>query len=217
MTKGSRISTILIVEDRRHDLVFTTEIARAAFGAVNLRTARTLAAARIELARFTPELVLLDLGLPDGTGSELIPDIRARHPNAWVVVLTVFDDDEHLFTALQRGADGYILKDESRTRAASILTDVLAGQPPLSARVARRVLKHFRDEPPTRSTSEVELTTREREILVFLSRGHTAGSVAAQLEISEHTVKTHIKNLYRKLDVSTRAGLVRTALDEGLA
>src|SRR5690606_39104520 len=177
MTKPSDISKILIVEDRRHHLDFMLDVVRAAFGAVSVHSTRTLAAARVELARFTPDLVLLDLGLPDGTGTELIPCIRARHPDAWVVVVTIFDDDEHLFSALQQGADGYLLKDESRARAASILTDVLAGHPPLSARVARRVLDYFRAKPAARAKTESELTPREREILMFLARGHTAGGV----------------------------------------
>ncbi|MDX2092558.1 MAG: response regulator transcription factor [Kofleriaceae bacterium] len=210
------VSSILIVEDRPDDLAFITDVLRSAFGPCEVRSARTLARARQLVAQDPPDFVILDLHLPDGAGGEMLPVVRAKRPDATVVVVTVFDDDEHLFAALQAGADGYLLKDESRASASAILKDVLEGHPPLSARVARRVLKHVQSTAP-RSSSALELTNREREVLVLLARGHTIGVAAAQLGISEHTVKTHVKSLYRKLDVSTRAGLVRTAIDEGLA
>jgi DNA-binding NarL/FixJ family response regulator len=148
-----------------------------------------------------------------------LPSIRERYPEVWAVVVTVFDDDEHLFLALQQGADGYLLKDESRSDSAALLRDILAGRPPLSARVARRVLKHVQDtaaSPKPKGTSP-PLTPREREVLVLLAGGHTVCSAAAQLDVSEHTIKTHVRNLYRKLDVSSRASMVRAAIDEGLA
>jgi DNA-binding NarL/FixJ family response regulator len=218
MTQPERVGSVLIVEDRREDLDFMIEIVRTAFGTIEVRSARTLAAARTLIRTGKPDLVILDLNLPDGTGVDLIPIVRERFGDIWIVVVTVFDDDEHLFTALQRGADGYLLKDESRANAAAILHEVLAGHPPLSARVARRVLKYVQSTvPPPRTSPVPELTAREREVLVLLARGHTVGSAATILGISQHTIKTHVKNLYRKLDVSTRAGLVRTALDEGLA
>lgn len=220
MSPPVRVSSVLVVEDRLQDLRFITDTVREAFGDVETRTARTLEMARAALEKATPDLVVLDLNLPDGTGASLIPAIRERRPNAWVIVVTVFDDDEHLFTALRHGADGYLLKDESRAVAASILKDVLDGRPPLSARVARRVLRFVQSTAPKVPASTApmpDLTPREREVLVLLSRGHTAGSAAAQLRISEHTVKSHVKSLYRKLDVSSRASLVRAALDEGLA
>ncbi len=218
MSSPPRIESVLVVEDRAPDLAFITGVVQSAFGDVEVRTARSLARAREHLSEVAPDLVVLDLNLPDGRGVELITAIRERRPGAWIVVVTVFDDDEHLFTALQQGADGYLLKDESRASAAGILRDVLAGHPPLSARVARRVLRYVQSSAPSaKPVAAFELTAREREVVVLLARGHTAASTAAALDISEHTVKTHIKNLYRKLDVSTRAGLVRTAIDTGLA
>jgi DNA-binding NarL/FixJ family response regulator len=216
MTKPVSVSAVMVVEDRPDDLRFITEILRDAFGPVEVRAARTLEIASAMLAQYTPDLVVLDLNLPDGTGATLLPFLKAQLPSAIVVVVTVFDDDEHLFTALQGGADGYLLKDESRAAAAEILRDVLAGHPPLSARMARRVLKFIQAAAPKKTTQSPDLTPRETEILGLLARGHTVASAAAQLGISAHTVKSHVKNLYRKLDVSSRANLVRTALDERL-
>ena len=220
MTQPTRISTVVIVEDRADDLRFTTSVITAAFGEIEILSARTLAKARALLDQVTPDLIMLDLNLPDGAGAEILPFIRNRHPNVWVVVATVFDDDEHLFTALQQGADGYVLKDESRTEAAELVREILAGRPPLSARVARRVLKFVQTSAPAGKMPKPaapSLTSREREVLALLASGHTAASASAQLGISEHTIKSHIKALYRKLDVSSRAGMVRAALDEGLA
>jgi DNA-binding NarL/FixJ family response regulator len=218
MKESRRVTTVVLVEDSRDDAEFTTSVVREAFGEVTVFTARTLAMARELLSNTSPELIVLDLNLPDGTGASLLPLIRERHESAWAVVVTVFDDDEHLFLALQQGADGYLLKDESREDAAALLGDIMAGHPPLSARVARRVLKFVQStapEPKPRAPLPT-LTPREREVLVLLASGHTACSAAAQLGVSEHTLKTHVKNLYRKLDVSSRAGMVRAAVDDGL-
>ncbi len=221
MNPPTRVTSALLVEDRSEDLRFTTSVVREAFGPIVVHGARTLAAARALLDERAVDLVVLDLNLPDGTGASLLPFIRERHADVWVVVVTVFDDDEHLFVALQQGADGYLLKDESRADAAALLREILAGRPPLSARVARRVLKYVQSTAPgpkpKPDPGAPSLTPREREVLVLLASGHTAASAAAQLEISEHTIKSHVKNLYRKLDVSSRASLVRAALDDGLA
>ncbi len=216
MKEPVRVTTVVLVEDSRDDAEFTSAVVREAFDDVTVLTARTLARARELLLATTPELVMLDLNLPDGTGASLLPLIRERYADAWAVVITVFDDDEHLFLALQQGADGYLLKDESRADAARLLRDILAGHPPLSARVARRVLRYVQSTAPGPKPRPLlpALTPREREVLELLASGHTAGSAAAQLGVSEHTIKTHVKNLYRKLDVSSRADMVRAAIDD---
>jgi DNA-binding NarL/FixJ family response regulator len=219
MTKDAHgVRSALVVEDRSADLRFILSVVQAAFGDIVVETARTLERARAALELKGYDLILLDLNLPDGTGASLLPFIRERDVKALVVVMTVFDDDEHLFVALQQGADGYMLKDESRADAAALLREILAGRPPLSARVARRVLKFVQSSAPgpKPKSSGPALTAREREVLALLARGHTVVSAAALLGVSEHTVKTHVKSLYRKLDVSSRAHLVRTAFDDGL-
>jgi DNA-binding NarL/FixJ family response regulator len=215
----TRIEKVLAVEDRGEALRFITGVVGDAFGSATLESARTLAAAKVILERTEPDLVVLDLHLPDGPGASLLPFIRERHPGAWVVVFTVFDDDEHLFVALQEGADGYLLKDESRPDAARLLREILDGKPPLSARVARRVLRFVQSSPPPPKpkVAAPSLTAREKEVLQLIASGHTAGSAATELGISEHTVRSHVKALYRKLDVSTRASLVRAAMGDGLA
>lgn len=217
MTERIRIERVLLVEDRADDLKFVRDIVRDAFAAAEIRMARTLEKAREHLESFRIDLLVVDLHLPDGIGATLIPHARQRDPDVLAVVATVFDDDEHLFSALQHGADGYLLKDESRVTAVEILRDVLEGRPPMSARMARRVLRHVQATAALRTPVPTDLTPRERDVLVLLARGHTVESAASKLEISAHTVKTHVKSLYRKLEVSSRASLVRTALEKGLA
>ncbi|MDQ2892697.1 MAG: response regulator transcription factor [Pseudomonadota bacterium] len=147
------------------------------------------------------DLALIDLGLPDGRGSTLIRQLK-RNPTCITAAVTVMDDDPSIEDALAAGADGYLLKDSEPELLQSRIVRLLAGEPSLSPSIARRVLARFRTDA---MPSDDPLSAREREVLALVARGLRATEAAVTLGISAHTVRDHIKSIYRKLDVSSRA------------
>jgi DNA-binding NarL/FixJ family response regulator len=164
-----------------------------------------------------PPLALIDLGLPDGSGLQIIEALKRDVPNCVTVVSTVFDDDAHLFPALRAGAQGYVLKDEPIESLATMLTGIVSGQPPLSPSIARRLLRHFQPlgSTPTGS-NDSELTARETEVLRLIAKGFTVPQVADTLTLTRNTVAGYLKDIYRKLRVSTRAEATLEAARRGL-
>lgn len=166
-----------------------------------------------------PGLVLMDLELPGMTGIECTRRTKELFPEAAVVVLTVFEDRARLVEAIIAGADGYLLKRTPAVRLLEQLRSVMAGGSPLSAGVARTVLEIVRQIGPgggTSESAEVDLTPREREVLSCLVQGMSYKAVARDLEISIDTVRSHIRAVYRKLQVNNVAEAVGRALREGL-
>ncbi|MDP3858444.1 MAG: response regulator transcription factor [Stagnimonas sp.] len=207
---------ILIVEDQPSSCEWLQAAALAAFPGAQVRLAHTAAAA-LALADADTELVLLDLGLPDASGLHVLEALHRRHPATACVITTIFDDDEHLFTALRLGARGYVLKDQSREHLSQMLLDMLAGQPPLSPGVARRLLSHFMAPVAVAPAAANDgLTEREREVLQLVSKGYSVPQAAKAMEISPHTAHSHIKGVYRKLAVASRAEAVLAANRLGL-
>lgn len=207
------IQTILVVDDLAHCRAWLARAVARAFPDACIETADSLAGALSGL-RSEPDLVLLDLGLPDGDGSSIIREIKRRLPAAHVVISTVFDDDGHLYGALRAGADGYLLKDDDFTEIADLLREILAGKPPLSASIARRLLRHFAAPEPAPS-STADLTPREGEVLQLIAKGLNVPRVAELLGISRHTVGGYLKDVYRKLQVTSRAEATMEAARRG--
>ena len=167
------------------------------------------------------DLALLDLGLPDGSGVEVVEALRDRQPEVQSVVVTIHDDDDHLFPALQAGAFGYLLKDQPRELIADQLRRMSAGEPPLSPSIARRVISHFAAQAVRKPSSSskaaaVVLTERETEVLVRVSKGYTLPEIGDQLNLSRHTIADYVKQIYRKLNVSSRAEAALEAQRLGL-
>jgi DNA-binding NarL/FixJ family response regulator len=154
------------------------------------------------LPSLDPDIALIDLGLPDAEGAELIATLKRLAPRTQCVVLTKFDDDSHLFRALECGAAGYLLKDALDLHCLrSALDEALNGGAPMSSSIARRVLAAF--HAPRASVDCSMLTDRESEILDQLAAGHSAKHVSRLLGISYETVRCHQKSIYRKLQVSS--------------
>ena len=168
--------------------------------------------AAIGLARsLDPQLVLLDLSMPGISGLEALPRIREAAPGCEVVVLTASGTEENLLSAIRGGAAGYLLKSEPPERIAEFLRGVGDGEAALSGEVARRLLEEVR-EGGTRGVPDeiaLALSAREVEVLLLLDEHLGTDEIAARLFISEHTVRSHVKSLLRKLNVSSR----REALD----
>jgi DNA-binding NarL/FixJ family response regulator len=210
----SDVTQALVVEDLPSSREWLVEALNAAFPGITVRACATLAEAA-RLLDPPPQVALIDLALPDGSGVSLIQRLQREHPQCLCVVATVFDDDAHLFPALAAGAQGYVLKDQSRDVLAQMLCGIAAGQPPLSPSIARRLLRHFRATP--RPPDEEEpLTARENEVLRLMAKGYTVQEAAQMLELSRHTVASYLKDVYRKLRVGSRAEATLEAARRGL-
>jgi len=204
---------ILVVDDDEDARDWLQDAARQAFPQAALTPAGSLREARSALRLASPDLALIDLDLPDGSGVALI-EALARPPHRTLsIVSTVFADDQHLFPALRAGAASYLLKDESIERLAELLRQIVQGKPALSAPITQRLLGYFHDPA---APAGIDLTPREREVLTLLAKGLTIGEVAAALAITAHTVASYTKALYRKLEVTNRAEATLEATRRGL-
>jgi len=160
-------------------------------------------AALKSLPRLRPDVVLVDIGLPDGSGLELIRSLREVLPRTEFLVLTVFDDDRHILEAILAGASGYLVKRDLPELLLKAIRTIRQGASWMSAGVARRVLELFREELAPANALRT-LTSREQEILQLLSEGFSNAEIAERLKISAETVRTHIRHIYRKLQVHNR-------------
>ena len=236
---------VLIVEDNPVARSFLCRVVRESFSdAIAITEAGDLETARRQVSATWPnpavvptdpfKLALVDLELPDGNGMELLAEL-ARYP-ATKIVTTLYSDDDHLFPALQCGADGYLLKEDRFEVLVEELQKIVRGQPPLSPAIARRLLTHFRPgldsgsaPPPSGFLSSrpmalgrgapmdhERLTPRESEVLTYLSKGFTIKEIANLMGIKWFTVNDHIKSIYKKLNVSSRAEAAVLASKQGL-
>ena len=243
---------VLIIEDNPVARSFLCRVVRESFSdAMELTEVGDLEGARRQVAKLAEtgpdanfKLILVDLELPDGNGMELLAEL-AGSP-AIKIVTTLYSDDDHLFPALQCGADGYLLKEDRFEVLVEELQRIVRGQPPLSPAIARRLLSHFRpsatgdsgpmplnsgfgvlsssatfaagrsgvvlDPPPEWE----RLTPRESEVLTYLSKGFTIKEIANLMGIKWFTVNDHIKSIYKKLNVSSRAEAAVLASKHGL-
>jgi DNA-binding NarL/FixJ family response regulator len=174
-----------------------------------------------------PEVILMDIGLPEMNGIETTIAVKELFPDVDVLMLTVFEDETRIFESIKAGASGYILKEESFDVIAEAIRELRRGGAPMSPSIAQKVLTLVRTKPDRHSTGlsnsrpgggvvEFDLSVREREILDEVVNGGSYVKIAQQLSISPQTVKTHLKNIYKKLHVHTRATAVRIALERRL-
>lgn len=239
---------VLILEDNPVARDFLSRVLRESFSdPIQITEAGDLETARQQIALSGPgglhgsdpfKLMLVDLELPDGNGLELLAELGG-YP-ATKVVTTLYSDDDHLFPALQCGADGYLLKEDRFEVLVEELRKIVLGQPPLSPAIARRLLTHFRLTPPgepaavqvaaghapqsaakppvaiEKNAELPHLTPREIEVLTYLSKGFTIKEIANLMSIKWFTVNDHIKAIYRKLNVSSRAEAAVLASKQGL-
>lgn len=159
------------------------------------------------------DVILLDIGLPGMSGVECISHLK-EITNSKIVILTVQDDDESVFKAICNGASGYLLKDSSSEHILESVKEVLDGGAPMNSSIAAKVLRMFRDFSPAKN--EYNLTQREKEILKFLVEGFSKKQIAEKLFLSYHTIDSHIRNIYEKLEVHSGNSAVAKALKENL-
>ena len=194
---------ILIVEDIVETLRWLVEIVRSAYPAATICTANSVRTALSKLDGQI-DLALIDLGLPDGSGLEILRGLNKASPSAIKVITTVMGDDASIVSSLSAGADGYLLKETEAAVLSRQLTQLSMGLPAISPSVARRIMEHFRLTGPVASL-DGRLTERETEVLTLISKGLRNAEVASALNIAETTVAGYIKIVYRKLGISSRA------------
>lgn len=195
---------VLIVEDVVETGSWLAAIAAEAFPGCTISHANSVRSALDEIRRTQPDVALIDLGLPDGSGIDVLRELRRTQPQALCVITTVMGDDANIVAALSVGANGYLLKEQPAERISRQLSQLAEGMPALSPSIARRLMEHFQHTGPAAS-EDGELTAREKEVLAFISRGLRNVDVARQLGMAEATVATHLKSIYRKLGISSRA------------
>lgn len=217
----SKMNNVLLLEDLPEIRAWLKALVLQVFPSALISEAARVhdAVGLVSAVRF--DLALIDLGLPDGSGVDVVSALREAQPDALPVVVTIHDDDEHLFPALQAGAFGYVLKEQPREHFAEQLKRISAGEPPLSPSIARRVIAYFAAQmkPPASTTSSgtsVQLTDRESEVLLRVAKGYTLPEIGGQLNLSRHTIADYVKAIYRKLNVSSRAEAALEAQRLGL-
>lgn len=157
-----------------------------------------------------PDVVLMDIDMPECDGIEGVKDIKEANPDVRVIMHTVFDDDQRIFNALAAGADGYLLKNSNPMELFDAIKNVSTGGAPMSPGVARKVLESFRQKD---AKEEYEaLSEREKQILLMLTKGFTYKRISAECGISIDTTRTHIKNIYTKLHVNCGTEAVAKAM-----
>ncbi|MFW5426708.1 MAG: response regulator [Methylophagaceae bacterium] len=210
--------TLLIVEDSKA----TRERLESAIVEGDLyelvASVGTFEEAKAALQNLSPEILLTDIGLPDGNGIDLIQMLKLPTvKTSLAIVITVFGDAEHVITALKAGASGYILKDDDFMGINNAITCMVNGGSPISPTIARYLLTELSLPIQTESgEKQSDLSAREHEILLLVSKGYTSKEIGEILELSFHTINGYVKNLYKKLSVNSRTEAIYEATRKGI-
>lgn len=208
---------VVIVED---DPGFRTAISQVVEAAPDMHLAG-IAGTRAEglaLLQGAPaDVLLVDLGLPDGSGIDVIKEAVVQWPSCSIMVSTNFGDETHVMRSIESGAAGYLLKDSSPTRMIDEIRSIASGGSPISPIIARQILGRFRTSTPapTEDNSAL-LSSREREVLDFISKGFTTQEIAKLMQLSHFTVRTFVRRIYSKLKVTSKAEALYEARTQGL-
>src|SRR5450631_357752 len=206
--------TVLIVED---DLRLRASLAQAIRGALDLKLvgeADDLPEGLRLLDAVQPEVLLVDIGLPSGSGLELIRH-AAKQSHCNVMVITVFAEEEVVLDCIEAGATGYLLKGSSPQDIAAQIRSLVAGGSPISPTIARRLLRRFTSQRSSDAAAPT-LSTQEQSVLSMSAKGYSYDEIARLLKLSRHTVETYVKRIYRKLQVHSKTAAVYEGRKLGL-
>ncbi|HEY8734482.1 MAG TPA: response regulator transcription factor [Puia sp.] len=202
---------VAIVEDNNalrkslENLFNTTEGMKCVLSLDNLLNVVT------EMGKAQPDIILMDIGLPHISGIEGVHTVKSVYPGIQILMFTVFEDDEKIFDAIRAGASGYILKKTQPEEIVDSVRDLFHGGAPMSASIARKVIKSFQSQPKA-SLQDFNLTARENEILYSLVEGLSYKKIAEKYFVSISTIRTHICNVYHKLHVNSKSEAVAKVL-----
>ncbi|MDP9901049.1 response regulator [Variovorax ginsengisoli] len=214
------IIKVCLVED---DLAFQNALAEALHDTPDMQL-QSVASSRGQglemLAQPPADVLLVDLGLPDGSGIDIIRAASERWPQCNIMVSTAFGGEMHVMHSLEAGATGYLLKDSAPHNIVSEIRLLHQGGSPISPLIARQLLMRFRQKsPPVPNLPlppQATLSTRERQVLDYITKGFTADEIAALMSVSRHTVRTFVRRVYTKLAVSSKAEAIHEAIQQGL-
>jgi DNA-binding NarL/FixJ family response regulator len=204
-----------IIEDQRDIREGLASLINGTEGYACTGSYRSMEEALEKISREMPDIVLSDIGLPGMDGIEGIRILKERYPSMFILMITVYDDDDRIFDALCAGACGYLLKRTSPTRLLESLKEAVTGGAPMSPEIASRVITLFREiRPPERAA--YELTPHETRLLKLLVDGYNYTTSAQELNVSINTIKFHMRNIYDKLQVHSKSEAVAKALRDRL-
>jgi len=207
------MNSLAILEDNTTVLSYLSEIIGGAFPDAEIFLFNNGEDACRILEEKKVDMVLFDIELPGMSGIECLYRLKGRHPDLKCMILTNFDDAENIFKAIKAGASSYILKNTSPEKIIDAIVDLDRGGSPMSSQIARKVLDAFQQQVNTHNVSFHSLSQREQEIIQHLAKGYRYKEIAQKLFISEDTVRTHIRNIYGKLQVNSRGeALKKTGL-----
>jgi len=208
--------SVLLVEDDAATRNRLASVIDGHPGLSLLAAVGSCADALVVIREGTPDVLLTDLGLPDGHGNDLIKTIIQRDPKVNCLVITVFGDEKHVIESIAAGANGYLLKDGNADAIGKAIIQVTQGGVPISASIGRYLLNRIRHPAPAKAEPTLSLSKREREVLEQVEMGYSYKEIGERLDVSFHTVNTHIKRIYEKLQVHSRGAAVRAARSQGL-
>lgn len=204
----------LVVEDNPDTREWLISCVQTAFPGIRISAAEDLSGGTASLHAQEFDLALIDLGLPDGSGMELIRALAQQSTPCYIVVATIYDDDRNLFTALKAGAKGYILKDQDRERIVSYLKGIKKNRPPLSPASSQRLIEHFNSQGS--ALEKAQLTPREIDVICVIGKGYSVEDAATAMGLSPDTIKGYVKSIYAKLGVSNRSEVTLEAIRLGI-
>jgi len=222
------IYSVLLLEDEKATREYLIAIIELHPHLSLFAQAKNCAEAKAALAQGKPDILVADIGLPDGSGIEVIRYARALHSDLEAMIITVLGDEESVIHALEAGATGYLLKEQAFDELGDAILSLMRGETAISPKVARHLIKRF--NTPAAKTLEKErlntaqeqaqenspLTNREHEVLKLISKGYSYDEIAESLELSTNTIRAHIRNIYRKLAVRSRSEAIFEAAHMGI-
>ena len=203
-----------VLEDVPESADWLGAVLLASFPGIKVHYAASIADANKVLQHYQPDIALIDIGLPDGSGVDIVKWLSEQKTGCTSIVATIFAEDKYVFSALRAGAAGYVLKDQSQNQLVTMLQNITDGQPPLSPSIARKLLAFF--QPHDDGENHPALTPREQEVLTIIAKGYSIPKTAEMLALSPHTVNSYVKTIYRKLNISSRAEASLEAARRGL-
>lgn len=221
---------VALVED---DVHFQNAIVTAIAASPDIRLmslASTRAQGLQSLQSAPADVLLVDLGLPDGSGIDVIRAAHTQWPTCAVMVCTAFGDEAHVLQSIEAGASGYLLKDSEPDNMLHEIRSLHGGGSPISPLIARQILMRFRAAPAAAAVTPVTptatpapaageqavLSSREKEVLELITKGFTADEIARLMQVSQHTVQTYVRRIYSKLNVNSRAEAIYEARHQGI-